>query len=172
MSILKKYLSKVKIIDVTVRDGLQSYDKILSVNDRVEIIKKISSLNITDLEVGSIVSPKVIPQMKYSLEVFQNCKINNPKNNYHILVSNEKGMDDLLRYNVKNVCFFTSPSESFNRKNINCTVNESFGRIYNMKKKIKKSDVYTKGYLSCITDCPYEGKLEDKKIIDSIYKFY
>lgn len=172
--IVKKYMSTnvPKITDVTVRDGLQSYSKLLSVKDRTYIVKKISSLNINELEVGSIVSAKIIPQMKHSLEVFQNCKINDPKNNYHMLVSNEKGMDDLLRYDVKNICFFTSPSDTFNKKNINCNVDESFEKIKNMKNKINKIDVYTKGYLSCVTDCPYEGKLDDEKIIDAIYRLY
>lgn len=171
---LRKFMSTniLKITDVTVRDGLQSYNKLLSVKDRADIVKKISSLNINELEVGSIVSPKIIPQMRHSLEVFQNCKINDPKNNYHMLVSNEKGMDELLNYDVKNICFFTSPSDTFNRKNINCTVDESFKKIKNMKCKINKIDVYTKGYLSCITDCPYEGKLDDKKIVDAINRLY
>ena len=171
---LRKFMSTniPKITDVTVRDGLQSYGKLLSVKDRVDIVKKISTLNINELEVGSIVSPKIIPQMNNSIEVFQNCKKNDPKNNYHMLVSNEKGIDDVLRNNVKNICFFTSPSDTFNKKNINCSVNESFEKIKSMKSKINKIDVYTKGYLSCITDCPYEGRLSDDKILDSINRLY
>ena len=72
---LRKFMSTniPKITDVTVRDGLQSYGKLLSVKDRVDIVKKISTLNINELDVGSIVSPKIIPQMNNSIEVFQNC---------------------------------------------------------------------------------------------------
>lgn len=160
-------LKKAKIIDVTVRDGLQSFSKNLSVEDRFSIVKKIVSLGLSDIEVGSLVSDKVIPQMKDSIEVYKKCNLEDPKINYHMLVSNSKGINTLMENNVRNICFFTSPSDTFNKKNINCTVNESFEKIKGMVKEIN-NDAYLKGYLSCVTECPYEGQIDTYKIIDSV----
>lgn len=168
---MRKCLKRVKILDVTVRDGLQSFTKNLTVNQRFSIVNKISRLGFDDIEVGSLVSDKIIPQMKDSIQVYDLCKKENPKINYHMLVSNKYGIETLMRHNVKNICFFTSPSDSFNKKNINCTVEESFSKIEQMMGKIT-NDAYTKGYLSCVTECPYEGQIDTSKIIDAVVRLY
>ena len=83
---------KAKITDVTVRDGLQSWKKILNVNERVNIVNLISELGMRDIEVGSLVSEKVIPQMAGSIEVYKSCKSFNPNLNYHMLIANDNGL--------------------------------------------------------------------------------
>ena len=168
---MRKFIKKAKIVDVTVRDGLQSYPKNLTVNQRLSIVGKISSLGFNDIEVGSLVSDKIIPQMKDSMQVYNLCKEQNTSINYHMLVSNKYGMDILMQNNVQNICFFTSPSDSFNKKNINCTVDESFFKIGQMMNQITNG-AYTKGYLSCVTECPYEGQIKTSKIIDAIVRLH
>lgn len=160
---------KAKITDVTVRDGLQSWRNILKSNDRFNIVKLISELGIKDIEVGSLVSEKVIPQMSNSLEVYKSCKKFNSNLNYHMLVANEKGLQTMNDNNGNFLSFFTSPSDSFNLKNINCSVDESFKNIGKMIKKTQ-NDTYVKVYLSCINQCPYDGILKDNLIINSIHK--
>ena len=157
----------IKIIDVTVRDGLQSHKKILSVMDRVKIVNLISSLGINNLEVGSIVSDNIIPQMKDSIKVYRNCMKVNRTLNYSMLASNFTGIKDMMANNVKNVSFFTSPSNTFNRKNINLSTEDSLNRIRFLKGNICNK-AHTRGYISCVTECPYEGIVPTYKILKCI----
>lgn len=162
---------KVFITDVTLRDGLQSFHKNISPQNRFEIGKKIINLGLKNIEVGSIVSDKIIPQMKDSMEVYQKMYQYNKNVNYHMLISNMKGIKMMMDNNVKNIAFFTSPSDGFNLKNINKTTNESLKNISQMTNAIN-NDAYIKGYISCINECPYEGKLELVKMLDTINKLY
>ena len=160
----------IKIIDVTVRDGLQSFKKVISHDKRSKIVNLISSLGISHLEVGSIVSNNLIPQMKESIEVYKLCNIYNNKNCYYMLASNYEGIKEMMINDVRHICFFTSPSDEFNKRNINRNTEDSFKRIEFLKSKIS-NNAYTRGYLSCITECPYEGEIPLNKIIKSIEKF-
>lgn len=156
---------EIKLIDVTVRDGLQSYPKTINVESKLKIIKLLSnSIGLKNLEIGSFVSPKIIPQMANSEEVFKQAYDYNPEINYHMLVTNSRGIEKVKELNVKNVAFFTSPSNSFNLKNINCNVDESLIRICELKDKLPP-DVNTRLYLSCITECPFEGQILTYDII-------
>ena len=157
----------IKVIDVTVRDGLQSHKKILSVMDRVKIVNLISSLGINNLEVGSIVSDKIIPQMKDSINVYRNCMKVNRTLNYSMLASNFLGIKDMMANNVRNISFFTSPSNTFNKKNINLSTEDSLNRIRFLRGNIINK-AHTRGYISCITECPYEGIVPTHKILKCI----
>lgn len=162
---------KVFITDVTLRDGLQSFHKNISPQNRFKIGKKILNLGLKNVEVGSIVSDKIIPQMKDSMDVYQKMYQYNKNVNYHMLISNMKGIKMMMDNNVKNIAFFTSPSDGFNLKNINKTTNESLKTINLMMNEIN-NDAYVKGYISCINECPYEGKLELVKMLDTINRLY
>jgi len=162
---------KVFITDVTLRDGLQSYHKNISPQNRFEIGKKLINLGLKNIEVGSIVSDKIIPQMKDSMQVYNKMNEYNNNVNYHMLISNMKGIKMMMNNNVKNIAFFTSPSDSFNLKNINKTTGESLKSINSMMNEIN-NNAYVKGYISCINECPYEGKLELVKMLDTINKLY
>jgi hydroxymethylglutaryl-CoA lyase len=167
--ISNRICKKVFITDVTLRDGLQSYQKIISPYNRFEIGKKLISLGLNNIEVGSIVSDKVIPQMRNSMDVYNEMKQYNNMINYHMLISNMKGIKLMMDNNVKHIAFFTSPSDGFNLKNINKTTEDSLNTINMMMKEVNNS-AYIKGYISCINECPYEGRLELAKIINTINK--
>lgn len=169
--ISNRITKKVFITDVTLRDGLQSFHKNISPQNRFEIGKKIINLGLKNIEVGSIVSDKIIPQMKDSMEVYQKMYEYNKNVNYHMLISNMKGIKMMMNNNVNNIAFFTSPSDGFNLKNINKTTNESLKTINLMMNEIN-NDAYVKGYISCINECPYEGKLELVKMLDTINRLY
>jgi len=160
----------INITDVTVRDGLQSYNKILNVHDRSKIVNYISELGISDIEVGSLVSDKIIPQMSNSIDVFKSCINKNPNLNYHMLVANNSKINDIIDNKIKYISFITSPSESFNQKNINCSVETSIKNINNMIDKINYES-YIKVYFSCIGGCPYEGEVPLYKIIYTLSQF-
>tara|TARA_B100000902_G_C27315265_1_gene920919 strand:+ start:3520 stop:4428 length:909 start_codon:yes stop_codon:yes gene_type:complete len=160
----------INITDVTVRDGLQSYNKNLNARDRSTIVDYISELGISDIEVGSLVSDKIIPQMSNSIDVFKLCINKNPNLNYHMLVANNNKINDIIDNKIKHISFITSPSESFNKKNINCSVEDSIKNINNMIDKINYES-YIKVYFSCIGGCPYEGEVPLYKIIYTLSQF-
>ena len=158
----------IRFSDVTARDGLQSLGKIISSENRSFLIKNLARLNFEEIEVGSLVNPKVIPTMENSLEVY-NYTLN--PNNYksYLLVGNNEGIKAINENNIKYFSIFTSPSNTFNKKNINTDVKGSFKRFQDMIDNLQNRDNHhIKGYISCIGDCPFEGDVPVKNIIDSI----
>tara|TARA_E500000178_G_scaffold356655_1_gene436703 strand:- start:16483 stop:17373 length:891 start_codon:yes stop_codon:yes gene_type:complete len=162
----------IKISDVSARDGLQSLKKILSLDQKIMLINDLTKCKFDEIEIGSLVNYKVIPTMKGSLELHNHYNKLNEYNNYFLLMGNEKSINIANSNGMKNISFFTSSSDTFNIKNINMNISESFSRISKMIKMIKdRKNVYVKGYLSCVGSCPFEGDININSIIDSVIKF-
>jgi len=116
-----KFPSFVKIVEVGPRDGLQNEKNILSTDFKISLINSLSETGLQTIESGSFVSPKWVPQMADTKEVFS--KIKKCDNiNYPILVPNKIGMELALEVGVKEISIFTAASESFAKKNINCSI--------------------------------------------------
>ena len=158
----------IRFSDVTARDGLQSLSKIISPEDRTFLIKSLSRLNFSEIEVGSLVNPRIIPTMANSLEVYH--KTYNPdKFKSYLLVGNEKGIDIINKNKIKYFSLFSSPSDTFNIKNINANVEESFKRFKSMLNGLdNRDDHHIKGYISCIGECPFEGDVPIENIMKTI----
>jgi len=158
----------IRFSDVTARDGLQSLSKIISPEDRTFLIKSLSRLNFSEIEVGSLVNPRIIPTMANSLEVYH--KTYNPdKFKSYLLVGNEKGIDIINKNKIKYFSLFSSPSDTFNIKNINANVEESFKRFKSMLNGLdNRDDHHIKGYVSCIGECPFEGDVPIENIMKTI----
>lgn len=161
--------SIIRISDVTARDGLQSFSKVFGYETKKKILNGLKECKFDEIEVGSLVNYDIIPTMKGSIELYSELVDSTSK--YFLLVGNIKSIDIVNKNNVKNISLFTSPSDSFNIKNINCSVDKSFERFEEMIKKLDSKDVNIKGYLSCIGNCPYEGDVNIDKIISSINKY-
>jgi hydroxymethylglutaryl-CoA lyase len=158
----------IRFSDVTARDGLQSLSKIISPEDRTFLIKSLSRLNFSEIEVGSLVNPKVIPTMANSLEVYHST-YNPSKFKSYLLVGNETGIDVINKNKIKYFSLFSSPSDTFNIKNINANVEESFKRFKSMLNGLdNRDDHHIKGYISCIGECPFEGDVPVENIIKTI----
>ena len=156
---------KVKIVEVGPRDGLQNEAKLLSVQDRVELIRILIEAGLRFLEGGSFVSPKAIPQMADSEKVWEALK--SEKVDLSFLVPNEKGLQRALTAEVKSISVFTAASDSFNQKNIGMTVDESLRVIQSML--VRKKDlkgIKIRGYISTAFGCPYEGFQDPKKTVE------
>tara|TARA_B100001093_G_scaffold140730_1_gene133230 strand:+ start:166 stop:1053 length:888 start_codon:yes stop_codon:yes gene_type:complete len=163
-------MRKIIFSDVTARDGLQSLKKILTVEQRVKLIKQLSNCMFSEIEVGSLVNPKIIPAMKDSLEVYT--KTLDDKFKSYVLVGNEKNITDINFHKIKYFSLFTSPSNQFNINNINTDVEGSFERFKKMINKLdKRENHYIKGYISCVSDCPFEGEISIDKVLDTIKKY-
>ncbi len=159
---------KVSIVEVGPRDGLQNESVPLSVADRVELVKRLSEAGLTRIEVGAFVSPKKIPQMAASSEVMSALsQISFPKaTKFSVLVPNMQGMEDAIQNAAKEVAVFTAASESFTKKNINCTIEESFDRFAEVFKSAKANKIRVRAYVSTCFGCPYEGKVNPKKVVE------
>ncbi|KOC71016.1 Hydroxymethylglutaryl-CoA lyase, mitochondrial, partial [Habropoda laboriosa] len=153
------FSNSVKIVEVGPRDGLQNEKNIVPTNVKIEFINKLSESGLKNIEVTSFVSPKWVPQMADNAQVFQ--EINKKPNiSYPVLVPNLKGLEDALKVGVKEIAVFVAASETFSRKNTNCSIEDGMKNIKEVIKKAKNHDIKVRGYISCIVGCPYEGEVK------------
>lgn len=145
----------VKIVEVGPRDGLQN-ESAVSIQAKVKLINQLSSSGLTFIEAGAFVSPKWVPQMADSLDVMQQIR-RDPHIRYSALTPNLKGLEKALIANASEVAVFTSASEGFCKKNINCSIEDSLARFKPVIEQAKLKGIPVRGYLSCIVDCPYDG---------------
>lgn len=162
---MKTYPKKVKIIEVGPRDGLQNESKIISTQDKVKFIQKLTASGIKNIEIGSFVSPKHVPQLSDAEEVVKNLK-QNADVIYSALVPNLKGLDRAMACGVKRVAVFTSASETFTEKNINMTIPESLRTYKEVIQKVQKNNMSARGYISTCFVCPYEGEIKKDKVLE------
>lgn len=155
--------SKVTIVEVGPRDGLQNESKIVSVKNRLSLIGKLADAGLSKIEVGSFVSPKAIPQMTDTdkllslLETRRNVR-------YSVLTPNLQGFEAAVSAGAKEVAVFTAASETFSQKNINCSQEDSFLRFFPILKSAKKKGIAVRGYVSCVLGCPYEGEIAPTEV--------
>lgn len=155
----------VTIVEVAPRDGLQNEAKTLSPQTRIEFIRQLATTGLNTIEATSFVSPKVIPQLIDSGEVFAGIK-DIPDINFPVLVPNEKGMESAIVAGAKIVAVITAVSDSFCQRNTNCTILESMQRIENIIRLAKQNNIKVRGYISCALGCPYEGDMAPSKSAD------
>lgn len=148
----------IKIVEVGPRDGLQNEQRIFSIEERVELINHLSLCGFSEIEVGSFVSPRWVPQMANTGDVFQKIK-KSQGTRYSALVPNERGLEEALAVGIKDISIFTAASETFTQKNINCSIDESFERFKPLVKTALSQGLRIRGYVSCVITCPYEGAI-------------
>ena len=159
------YPTDVTLVEVGPRDGLQNEKAFLALQHKIQLIDSLSETGLTIIEAGSFVNPKWVPQMKESALLYQ--KINKkPTIDYPVLIPNKHGLEEALAVKVKSICVFTAVSETFSQKNTNCSIEESIKRIQAISQKAKKEGLKLRGYISCAFGCPYEGKINEKQLID------
>jgi hydroxymethylglutaryl-CoA lyase len=146
----------VRLIEVGPRDGLQNEAQPISVDDKVQLVDALSAAGLGYIEVGSFVSPKWVPQMAGSAEVFTRIQ-RKPGVVYGALAPNLRGFEDALAAGVKEVAVFAAASESFSQRNINCSISDSLARFAPIMDAAKQHGVSVRGYVSCVLGCPYEG---------------
>lgn len=154
----------VRIVEVGPRDGLQNERVAVPAVAKVDFIKRLAAAGIQTIEAGSFVSPKRIPQMADTAQVLASL----PRDGgirYPVLVPNLQGMEAALGAGVDEIAIFASASETFSRKNINCSIAESIERFRPVVEVARANAVAVRGYVSCILGCPYEGHVETEAVI-------
>ncbi|NAW52680.1 hydroxymethylglutaryl-CoA lyase, partial [Vibrio sp. V41_P2S12T139] len=154
--------SKVKIVEVGPRDGLQNESPVAT-QTKIRLINLLSDTGLTHIEVGSFVSPKWVPQMADSTEVMKAITRRNHVT-YSALTPNLKGLEQALEADANQVAIFTSSSEGFCQHNINCSIAESLTRFEPVMRLATKHGIPVRGYLSCVADCPYDGPTAPKQV--------
>ena len=156
--------NQVRIIEVGPRDGLQNEPNYVETAVKIELVNRLTKSGLNDIEVGSFVSPKAIPQLADSAAVIQG--IDQPDNlRYWALVPNEKGMANAMDAGVQHIAVFAAASETFSQRNINCSIEESIDRFKPIATLAKAHNITIRGYVSCVLGCPYEGNISPDKVL-------
>ncbi len=146
----------VEIFEMGPRDGLQNEKRLIPTAEKVALVDMLSRAGFRRIEVASFVSPKWVPQMADSAEVL--ALINRaPGVHYTALTPNMKGYAGARAARADEVAVFASASEGFSKANLNCTVAESIERFIPILEAARADGVPVRGYVSCVTDCPFDG---------------
>ena len=153
----------VRLVEVGPRDGLQNEKQPIEVADKVRLVDDLSAAGLGYIEVGSFVSPKWVPQMAGSAEVFAQIQ-RKAGVTYAALTPNLKGFEGALEAGVREVAVFAAASEAFSQKNINCSIKESLERFVPVMEAARANDIRVRGYVSCVLGCPYDGAIDPKQV--------
>jgi hydroxymethylglutaryl-CoA lyase len=156
---------RVEIFEVGPRDGLQNEKREIPVAEKIALVDCLSRAGFSRIEVASFVSPKWVPQMAGSAQVLAGIK-RAPGVRYAALTPNMRGYEDALAANADEIAVFASASEAFSKANVNATIEESIERFKPILKAARHIDLPVRGYISCVTDCPFEGKVAPAKVAE------
>lgn len=148
--------SRVRIVEVGPRDGLQNEKATVATADKIELVDRLSATGLQSIEATSFVSPKWVPQLADAAEVYAGIR-RRPGVHYPVLVPNERGYERAREVGVEEIAVFTAASEEFNRRNINASIEESLQRFEPVLRRARADGVRVRGYVSTVLGCPYQG---------------
>jgi hydroxymethylglutaryl-CoA lyase len=157
--------TRVRIVEVGPRDGLQNEKAEVPTRVKLELIERLADAGLPAVEATAFVSPKWIPQMADHTEVLEGIR-RKPGVSYPVLTPNLKGFQAAQAAGATEVAVFGAASESFSRKNINCSVAESLERFRPVAQAASAASIKVRGYISCVLGCPYEGEIAPLKVAE------
>lgn len=155
----------VRVVEMSPRDGLQNEPRLVAMADKVVLVDRLSDCGFSKIEVTSFVSPKWVPQLADATEVMKNITRKSGVS-YCVLTPNLRGFDAAVAAGADEVAIFASASEGFSQKNINCSVAQSIARFEPVLAAAKAIQMPVRGYVSCVTDCPYDGSTDPARVAD------
>jgi hydroxymethylglutaryl-CoA lyase len=156
-------IKQVEIFEVGPRDGLQNEAREIPVAKKIALVDCLSQAGFTRIEVASFVSPKWVPQMASSDQVLAGIRRASGVK-YTALTPNLRGFEAALKAKADEVAIFASASEGFSKANINASIAESLERFVPVMAAAYAAHVPVRGYVSCVTDCPYDGKTDPAQV--------
>lgn len=153
----------VEIVEMAPRDGLQNEARLIPVEGKVALVDRLSLVGFRRIEVASFVSPRWVPQMADGAGVLARIE-RRPGVRYMALTPNLKGYEGARAAQVDEVAIFASASEGFSRANLNCSISESIERFGPIMAAAKADDVKVRGYVSMVTDCPFDGPIAPQAV--------
>ncbi|KAL7383369.1 hypothetical protein ABVT39_009406 [Epinephelus coioides] len=166
-----EYPEFVKVVEVGPRDGLQNEKEIVPTEVKIQLIDMLSGTGLPVIEATSFVSSKWVPQMADHTDVLKGIQ-RVPHVQYPVLTPNMQGFQDAVAAGATEVAVFGSASESFSKKNINCSIDESMLRFEEVINTAKERQIPVRGYVSCALGCPHEGHIEPSKVAEVAKRLY
>ena len=157
------YPTRVKLIDVGPRDGLQNEQQQVPASVKIELVHRLQSAGLKEIEVTSFVSPKWVPQMADNAEVMAGIA-RQPGVRYSVLTPNLQGFEAALKSRPDEIVVFGAASEAFSQKNINCSIAQSIERFAPVVQAARAAGVAVRGAMSCTVGCPYEGEIAPERV--------
>jgi len=159
--------SKVKLVDVGPRDGLQNEKSPVPASVKIELVHRLQDAGLTEIEVTSYVSPKWVPQMADNAEVMAGIR-RKPGVRYSVLTPNLQGLEAAMATAPElwpdEIVVFGAASEAFSQRNINCSIAESIERFRPVAASARANGIYVRGAISCTVGCPYEGEIAPERV--------
>lgn len=156
---------RVEIVEMAPRDGLQNEKATVATADKIALVDMLSQAGLSRIEVTSFVSPKWVPQLADAADVMAGIT-RSDQVKYGVLTPNTKGLERALEVSPDWVAVFASASEGFSRSNLNCSIAESLERFRPVVAGALAAGVTVRGYVSCVTDCPYDGAVAPSAVAD------
>lgn len=157
------YPTRVKLVEVGPRDGLQNEKQPVPAAVKIELIHRLQAAGSKEIEVTSFVSPKWVPQMADNAEVMAGIE-RRADVRYSVLTPNMKGYEAAVLTQPDEIVVFGAASEAFSQKNINCSIAESIERFAPVVEAARAAGIYVRGAMSCTVGCPYEGDVAPSQV--------
>jgi isopropylmalate/homocitrate/citramalate synthase len=154
---------RVTVVEVGPRDGLQNEHATITTADKIEFVNRLSAANLPVIEVSAFVSPKWVPQMADAADVFAGIR-RHPNIRYTALVPNLAGLDRAVQAGVREVAVFAASTETFSRKNINQSIDDSLTSYRQVCERAVAGGLRVRGYLSTAFGCPFEGAVPPERV--------
>jgi hydroxymethylglutaryl-CoA lyase len=164
---MRIHVDSVKIVEVGPRDGLQNEKVTVPAGAKVEYITALADAGLKVIEAGAFVSPKWVPQMADTEQVYREIP-KDPGVEYPVLVPNMKGLERAIEAGVKSIAIFTAASDTFNKRNINMSIDESFANYAPVAARARAEGMRVRGYVSTAFGCPYEGDVPPEKVLEVV----
>ena len=155
--------SRVKLVEVGPRDGLQNEKQPVPAAIKIELVHRLQDAGLTEIEVTSFVSPKWVPQMGDNAAVMAGVQ-RKPGVRYSVLTPNMQGFETALKSGPDEIVVFGAASEAFSQKNINCSIAESIERFRPVVHAALEKGLTVRGAISCAVGCPYEGEIAPERV--------
>jgi hydroxymethylglutaryl-CoA lyase len=155
--------SRVKLVDVGPRDGLQNEKQPVPAAVKIELVHRLQAAGLKEIEVTSFVSPKWVPQMADNAEVMAGIQRQSGVR-YSVLTPNMTGFEAALKSKPDEIVVFGAASEAFSQRNINCSIAESIERFAPVVAAARAAGIFVRGAMSCTVGCPYEGEIAPERV--------
>ncbi|WP_250471030.1 hydroxymethylglutaryl-CoA lyase [Caballeronia sp. GAFFF1] len=159
--------TKVKIVEVGPRDGLQNEKEFVSTETKIELVNRLARAGVVNVEATSFVSAKWVPQMADAAAVMARIE-RRPGTIYSVLTPNMRGFEGALEAKADEVVIFGAASEAFSQKNINCSIAESIARFEPVAQAAKEAGMRLRASISCALGCPYQGEVSVASVVDVV----
>jgi hydroxymethylglutaryl-CoA lyase len=170
-SMISRYPSRVRIVEVGPRDGLQNETEMVDPAARARFIDRLAASGLAEVEVGSFVSPRWIPQLADTEEVIARLAPH-PGTTFTALVPNLRGLERAVASGVRSVAVFTAASETFSRKNTNASIDESLERFKPVVEQARAAGIRIRGYVSTAFACPFEGPIAPAQSVAVVLRLF